>query len=77
MNLDEIVKYINDESAKGELAREFQGIISDFQAGKITAEEKNELVEAVVAGFKAAKASSDEETMRWAVQIATVVTSLV
>jgi len=77
MNLDEIVKYINDESAKGELAREFQGIISDYQAGTISVEEKNELVEAVVAGFKAAKASSDEETMRWAVQIAKVVTSLV
>ena len=77
MNLDDIVKHINDDSAKGELAREFQGIISDYQAGTISAEEKNELVEAVVAGFKAAKASSDEETMRWVVNVATVVTSLV
>ena len=77
MNLDDIVKHINDDSAKGELAREFQGIISDYQAGTISAEEKNELVEAVVSGFKAAKASSDEETMRWAVNVATVVTSLV
>jgi len=77
MNLDEIVKYINDDTARGELAREFQGIISDYQSGTITSEDKNDLVNAVVAGFKATDASSDEETMRWVVNVATVVTSLV
>lgn len=77
MNLDEIVQYINEDSVRGDLAREFQGIIADYQSGAITAEEKAELVEAVLAGFQAAKSTSDEDTMRWAVNIATVVTSLV
>jgi hypothetical protein len=77
MNLDEIVKYINEDSTRGELAREFQGIISDYQSGAITAEDKNDLVEAVLAGFKATDASSDEETMRWAVNVATVVATFV
>lgn len=77
MNLDEIVQYINEETVRGELAREFQGIISDYQSGAISAEEKNDLVNAVVEGFKATKATSDEDTMRWVVNIATVVSALV
>jgi len=77
MNIDEIVKYVNEESPRGELAREFQGIISDFQAGTITLEEKNDLVVAVVAGFEAADVSRDEETMRWVVTAASVVSAVV
>lgn len=77
MNIDEIVKYINEESPRGELAREFQGIISDFQAGTITLDEKNDLVVAVVAGFEAADVSRDEETMRWVVSAASVVSAIV
>lgn len=77
MNLDDIVQYINEETVRGELAREFQGIISDYQSGAISAEEKNDLVNAVVEGFKATKATSDEDTMRWVVNIATVVSALV
>ena len=77
MNLDDIVQYINEDTVRGELAREFQGIISDYQSGVISAEEKNDLVNAVVEGFKATKATSDEDTMRWVVNIATVVSALV
>lgn len=77
MNIDEIVKYVNEESPRGELAREFQGIISDFQAGTITLDEKNDLVVAVVAGFEAADVSRDEETMRWVVSAASVVSAIV
>jgi hypothetical protein len=77
MNLDDIVQYINEDTVRGELAREFQGIISDYQSGAISAEEKNDLVNAVVEGFKATKATSDEDTMRWVVNIATVVSALV
>ena len=77
MNIDEIVKYLNEDTARGELAREFQGIISDYQAGTITAEEKAELVVAVVAGFEATDASSDEETMKWVATAASVVSSVV
>lgn len=77
MNLDDIVQYINEDTVRGELAREFQGIISDYQYGAISAEEKNDLANAVVEGFKATKVTSDEDTMRWVVNIATVVSALV
>lgn len=77
MNLDEIVQYINEESVRGDLAREFQGIISDYQAGSITAEEKTELVNAVVEGFKAADTTGDEEVMRWVVNAANIVAAVV
>lgn len=77
MNLDDIVQYINEDTVRGELAREFQGIISDYQYGAISAKEKNDLANAVVEGFKATKVTSDEDTMRWVVNIATVVSALV
>lgn len=77
MNIDEIVKYINEDTSRGELAREFQGIISDYQAGTISADEKNELVVSVVAGFEATDASSDEETMKWVATAASVVLAVV
>jgi hypothetical protein len=77
MNIDEIVKYINEDTSRGELAREFQGIISDYQAGTISADEKNELVVAVVAGFEATDASGDEETMKWVATAASVVSAVV
>ena len=77
MNIDEIVKYINEDTSRGELAREFQGIISDYQAGTISADEKNELVVSVVAGFEATDASSDEETIKWVATAASVVLAVV
>ena len=77
MNIDEIVKYINEDTSRGELAREFQGIISDYQAGTISADEKNELVVSVVAGFEATDASSDEETIKWVATAASVVSAVV
>lgn len=77
MNLDDIVQYINEDTVRGELAREFQEIISDYQSGAISAEDKTDLVNAVVEGFKATKATSDEDTMRWVANIATVVSALV
>ena len=77
MNIDEIVKYINEDTSRGELAREFQGIISDYQAGTISVDEKNELVVSVVAGFEATDASSDEETMKWVATAASVVSAVV
>lgn len=75
--MDDILKYINEESPRGELARELQGIIADYQSGTISLEDKNDLVNAVVEGFKATKASSDEDTMRWIVSAASVVAAVV
>lgn len=75
--MDDLVKYINEDSVRGELAREFSGIISDYNNGKITVEEKNDLVEAVVAGFKASQVTSDEEVMRWVANASRVVSAVV
>ena len=75
--MDDLVKYINEDSVRGELAREFSGIVSDYNNGKITIEEKNDLIEAVVAGFKASKVTSDEEVMRWVANVSKVVSAVV
>lgn len=77
MNLDEIAQYVNEDSVKGELAREFVGIVSDYQAGTITLEEKNDLVNAVIAGFNAANISQDEDTARWIANAGMLLVNLV
>lgn len=77
MNLDEITEYINEDSVRGELAREFSGIISDYQAGTISLEEKNQLIEGIVEAFKVSENASDEVTVRWLVSIASVAVQFV
>jgi hypothetical protein len=75
--MDVIVKYINEASVRGELAREFSGIISDYENGRITAKEKQDLIEAVVAGFKASQAAKDEETVKWVANASKIVGALI
>lgn len=75
--MDDLVKYINEDSVRGELAREFSEIVSDYHNGKITIEEKNDLADAIVAGFKASKVTSDEEVMRWVANVSKVVSAVV
>jgi len=77
MNLDEIVQYVNEQSIKGDLARELVGIISDYQAGTITALDKEQLINEVLASFKAHGLAEDEITMRWAVSAASIAISVV
>ena len=75
--MDDLVKYINEDSVRGELAREFSEIVSDYHNGKITIEEKNDLADAIVAGFKASQVTSDEEVMRWVANVSKVVSAVV
>ena len=77
MNIDEIVQYVNEESIRGELARELSGILSDYQAGTLTAEDKEQLVNEVLANFQAAGMAEDEVMWRWAVSAATIAVSIV
>jgi hypothetical protein len=77
MNLDEITQYINEESIRGEIARELSGIISDYQAGTISLDDKNSLIEGVVEAFKVSENASDEVTVRWLVAIASVAVQFV
>ena len=38
---DTIVQYVNEQSIRGDLARELMGIVSDYEAGSISAEDKS------------------------------------
>ena len=75
--MDEIVQYVNEQSIRGDLAREFTGIVSDFQAGTISKEDKDALAQEVLAAYHANGLAEDEVTLRWAVSAASVVGSLV
>lgn len=77
MNLDEIVQYMNEQSIRGDLAREFAGIISDYQAGSISASDKEALIKEVLASFEAHGLAEDEVMWRWAVSAATIAVSIV
>lgn len=77
MNLDEIVQYINEQSIRGDLAREFAGIISDYQAGSISANDKEQLVNEILASYQAHGLAQDEVMMRWAVSAASIAVSVV
>lgn len=75
--MEEITQYINEASIRGDLARELAGVLSDFQAGTITAEEKQELIDAIVEGYELVDTADKEETMRWLVSAASVVSAVV
>lgn len=75
--MDEIFQYINEQSIRGDLAREFAGIVSDFQAGTISKEDKDALAQEVLASYRANGLAEDEITLRWAVAAVSLVGSLV
>jgi len=75
--MDEIFQYINEQSIRGDLAREFAGIVSDFQAGTISKEDKDALAQEVLASYRANGLAEDEVTLRWAVAAVSLVGSLV
>lgn len=77
MNLDEILQYMNEQSIRGDLAREFAGIISDYQAGSISASDKEALIKEVLASFEAHGLAEDEIMWRWAVSAASIAVSIV
>ena len=73
---DAIVQYVNEESIRGDLARELLGIISDYESGTISAEDKSELLHEVMASYQASDLARDEVMWRWAISAATVVASI-
>ena len=73
---DSIVQYINEESIRGDLARELLGIISDYESGTISAEDKSELLHEVMASYQASDLARDEVMWRWAISAATLVASI-
>jgi len=73
---DIIVQYVNEQSIRGDLARELMGIISDYEAGSISAEDKSELLHEVMASYQASELAKEEVMWRWAISAATLVASL-
>lgn len=65
MTLDDLNQYVNEDSVKGELAREFLGVIADYQAGTISKEDKDQLVEQIAQSFQNNRVVDDEESVRW------------
>lgn len=65
MTLDDLNQYVNEDSVKGELAREFLGVIADYQAGTISKEDKDQLVEQIAQSFQNNRTADDEESVRW------------
>jgi hypothetical protein len=73
---DAIVQYVNEQSIRGDLARELLGIISDYESGTISAEDKSELLHEVMASYQASELARDEVMWRWAISAATIVASI-
>jgi len=76
MNLDEITQYINEQSIRGDLAREFVGIISDYQKGQISATDKDQLANEILSAYSANGLAEDEVMMRWAVGAVSLIASI-
>jgi hypothetical protein len=73
---DTIVQYVNEQSIRGDLARELSGIMSDYESGTISAEDKSELLHEIMASYQASELAKDEVMWRWAISAATVVASI-
>ena len=73
---DAIVQYVNEQSIRGDLARELLGIMSDYESGTISAEDKSELLHEVMASNQASDLARDEVMWRWAISAATLVASI-
>ena len=73
---DTIVQYVNEQSIRGDLARELLGIMSDYESGTISVEDKSELLHEVMASYQASDLAKDEVMWRWAISAATIVASI-
>ena len=73
---DAIVQYVNEQSIRGDLARELLGIMSDYESGTISAEDKSELLHEVMSSYQASDLARDEVMWRWAISAATLVASI-
>jgi hypothetical protein len=77
MTLEEIVEYQAEESIRGELAREFVGILSDYQTGALTIEDKNLMITEILNSCQSSELAQDEVIMRWAVSAATTAVNII
>ena len=75
--MDEITQFINEDSVRGDIARELAGIISDYQAGTINSDDKEQLVNACIQTYEQNGVAENEVMWRWAISAATIAVSVV
>ena len=65
MTIDDLNQFVNEESIRSDLARELLGVISDYQAGTISLDDKNQLVEQIGQAYQNSELANDEKNVRW------------
>tara|TARA_R100001591_G_scaffold107414_1_gene116336 strand:- start:136 stop:369 length:234 start_codon:yes stop_codon:yes gene_type:complete len=65
MNVEDLNKYVNEDSVRGELTRELLGVLSDYKNDKIDFKTKDDLVKSIHEGFRAEEDFKDEQTARY------------
>lgn len=75
--MEELLKHKDDQGPIGDLARELIAILDDFVNGKITLEERNELINEVAKIYTEHDSADREIVARWAVNIVQVLGAVV
>jgi len=65
MNIEDLNKYVNEESVRGELTRELLGVHSDYTNGKIDSKVRDELLLSIENGFQAEDTHENEQTAKF------------
>lgn len=74
--MDELLKHKDDAGAIGDLARELLAIVEDYTNGKMTLEERNELIREVAKIYAEHDSADKEIVARWAVNIVQVLAAV-
>ena len=65
MTVEDLNKYVNEDSVRGELTRELLCINSDYTNGKINAKTRDELYASIENGFQAENVHNNEQTAKF------------
>tara|TARA_R100000657_G_C4539148_1_gene16335 strand:- start:212 stop:445 length:234 start_codon:yes stop_codon:yes gene_type:complete len=65
MNVEDLNKYVNEESVRGDLTRQLLEVHSDYTNGKINAKIRDQLLLSIESGFKAEDTHADEQTAKF------------
>lgn len=75
--MEEIIQYINEDSVRGDIARELAGIVYDYQSGAITSEDKEQMIASALQIYEQNGVSENEIMWRWVVSAATLAAGVV
>ena len=75
--MDELLKHKDETGPIGDLARELIVIMNDYKLGKLSLEEKNELVDEVIKIYAAHDSADKELVSRWAIKVTQQLLSIV